>query len=591
MAKFGVMTPEELRQFVTEQIVGRQLLFDTPFGKKLKLYFDYTATGQELHFIKEIMTKIGDLYCNTHMETSITGDYTVSLMEEAKNESLKLMKADPERYLLVAQGSGCTAGIEAAQKLLGTYLPKTTHRMLLQMYPNTSWDGLKDQLRSKKLLPLVIVSHYEHLANEATWNNQLCDVVQCPGAGSDSHVDLESLEQLLKKHHSERNCIIGSFSAGSNITGLMTDVVSVAKTLKKYGALAFFDYGAIGSYVPIDLSQTTDDGRCLIDGIFVSIHKFIGGPGSCGICVFNKECYQITSKAFIDNNENNHGEEMLNSEVTMTPATPSILQLIQASLVLQLKSQLLPVINKRFQSHMLRLRKAIGEMPKFQLLGPDVWEHRCALAAFLIRHEDRYLHFNLVAKIFNDVFGIQATRSGCSWNGSYGYQTMGIDWEKGEQYQFWIEKHEEIGDDLQLYGFKPSWNRVTLHYALEDYEVDYFLWAVKYICDYGHLFLSSYNFNPINGEWFHTSGWTNPKPVLTFQDLAQEERQYASSEEERLKTFEKQKQDALDLLETLPPVGDLDSIPEHPQCFFYVEKGKILDRNLVERKGCFLKHQ
>ena len=164
---------------------------------------------------------------------------------------------------------------------------------------------------------------------------------------------------------------------------------------------------------------------------------------------------------------------------------------------------------------------------------------------------------------------------------------MGIDDEKWDNYRFFLEKHTDLGDNVEMLGFKPSWNRMSLHYTFNDVELDYLLFAIKFVCDYGHLFLPVYNFDPVGGEWYHISGFQHKIPKFDFDSLMNDERHYVNGEEERVATFEKQKQEAMKLLETLPKSESLDRIDE---VFFYVEQSRLLHRDLIEEK-CKLKNQ
>ena len=393
------LSPEELLNFTSTQVVGRQLLFETPFGRKLRLYVDFTASGQDAHFVADLVKRIEELYSNTHMETSITGAYSSKLLLDAKMAVLQSLKGDPERYLVMGQGMGCCWAIEQTQKLLGTYIPGATRKQLAKAFG--SWENVKKPLREQGDLPLVVLSHVEHLANETSWRNQLCDVVVCPG-DIDGQADVEALEKILLEHRPSRKTIIGSFTASSNLTGIRMDLDGIAKTLKKYGALFFLDYAATSPYDPIDLSQTTSDGRLIIDGLYISPHKFIGGPGASGICVFNRACFEPTAAVA----PNWRKDQLMTDE--MIPISPGITQIIKAGLAFRLKSLMQDAIEAREHRHLVRFREAVKNFKNFKLLGPEIQcENRVGIVAFKIFHNDRMLHHNFVGRLFNDIFGIQ----------------------------------------------------------------------------------------------------------------------------------------------------------------------------------------
>ena len=102
---------------------------------------------------------------------------------------------------------------------------------------------------------------------------------------ADGHVDLGHLEEELVRHR-DRPLKIGSFSAASNVTGIITDWRAIATLLHEHGALSFWDFAAAAPYVRIDMAEAG------LDAIFVSPHKFIGGPGTPGLLVARKDLFQ-----------------------------------------------------------------------------------------------------------------------------------------------------------------------------------------------------------------------------------------------------------------------------------------------------------
>src|SRR5690606_21887802 len=119
---------------------------------------------------------------------------------------------------------------------------------------------------------------FEHHSNELPWRESIADVVVCP-EDPDGHIDQEFLAAKLVEH-ADRPLRIGSFSAASNVTGILSDVPGLSALLHEHGALAFWDYAAAAPYV--DLSM---DG---IDAMFLSPHKLIGGPSTCGVLVVRR---------------------------------------------------------------------------------------------------------------------------------------------------------------------------------------------------------------------------------------------------------------------------------------------------------------
>src|SRR5207302_8073480 len=136
--------------------------------------------------------------------------------------------------------------------------------------------------------PVVLVGPYEHHSNELPWLESVADVVEI-GLDEQGRISIEDLTQQLAAY-AARPLKIGSFSAASNVTGIISDVSAIARELHRAGAYAFFDYAAAGPYAPIDMHPREPDAR--LDAIFLSMHKFIGGPQGSGILIANKELFR-----------------------------------------------------------------------------------------------------------------------------------------------------------------------------------------------------------------------------------------------------------------------------------------------------------
>src|SRR5690606_6775090 len=135
--------------------------------------------------------------------------------------------------------------------------------------------------------PVVFVGPYEHHSNELPWRESIADVVALD-ADADGHIDLAQLEELLNRY-AGRSIRIGSFSAASNVTGVLTDTDRIAALLHRYGALSFWDYAAAGPYVPIRMSESAPGAGDHKDAIFLSPHKFVGGPQTPGVLVVHRD--------------------------------------------------------------------------------------------------------------------------------------------------------------------------------------------------------------------------------------------------------------------------------------------------------------
>lgn len=203
---------------------------------------------------------------------------------------------------------------------------------------------MKKSLREKKQLPLVLITSYEHHSNEITWRNQLCDVKVVP-LNEVGFLDLTELENLIQSNQVLYQTIICSFSAGSNVTGIVTKVSEVCKITKKYNVLLFLDYAGVGPYVSIDLSLP-------IHGIYLSPHKFLGGPGTCGLAIFRNDVYPIHLKPthggggtvdFVNDDLTYYSKSIMSREQS---GTPGILQTIKAGLAFKVKNLIHPYIHE-----------------------------------------------------------------------------------------------------------------------------------------------------------------------------------------------------------------------------------------------------
>ncbi len=282
------LSPAYLRQ----QIVGVDSTFETPFGERLMVYCDYTASGRCLRFVESYLQGLQRIYANTHTEDDITGRSMSQLLHEAEEAIKKSVNAGPDGRI-IAVGTGATGAIDKLQQIIGVALSPATRQNIERMLDEP--DNAFDSLSFKKLLsnrqPVVFIGPYEHHSNEISWRQSLATTVEVR-LEADGNIDLAHLEELLQAPQYKNRMRIGSFSAASNVTGLRSDVRKITSLLHKYGAIACFDYAACAPYVEIDMNPEPIDGDDpSIDAIFISPHKFLGGPGSSGVLVFNERIY------------------------------------------------------------------------------------------------------------------------------------------------------------------------------------------------------------------------------------------------------------------------------------------------------------
>ena len=274
------LDPAWLRQ----QIVGIDSTFETPFGERLMVYCDYTASGRCLRFVESYLQSLQRVYANTHTEDDITGRSMSQLLHEAEEAIKKSVNAGPSGRI-IACGTGATGAIDKLQQIVGVALAPATRKNINTMLDAATgeFDAARFQEVLDKHRPVVFVGPYEHHSNEISWRQSLATPVEVR-LTADGNIDLDHLEELLQAPEYQDRLRIGSFSAASNVTGIRSSVRDITTLLHKYGAMACFDYAACAPYVDIDMNpEPRGDEDPSIDAIFISPHKFLGGPGSSGL--------------------------------------------------------------------------------------------------------------------------------------------------------------------------------------------------------------------------------------------------------------------------------------------------------------------
>ncbi len=470
-----------------DNIIGIDQTFDSPYGTKKIIYGDWIASGRLYRPIEEaLMDQFGPYVGNTHTDASETGVLMMKAYHYAQHIIKEHVHAGPNDVIINA-GSGMTTVINKLQRILG----------FRSMAKFCKQECFKIDDR-----PVVFITHMEHHSNHTSWLETIADVVQLI-PNKDLQVDLDQLKTELAKYK-DRKMKIGSFTACSNVTGITTPIHEMARIMHENGGLCFADYAASAPYTKIDMHPK--DTLEALDAIFFSPHKFLGGPGSSGVMVFNSAIYTC---AVPDNPgggtvdwTNPWGEFKYVDDIEAREdgGTPGFLQTIKAALSIKLKDQMgIEQMRKREEELVKIVFEEMPKIPEVHILADNI---RDRLGIISYYHEN--IHFNLVVKLLNDQFGIQV-RGGCACAGTYGHFLLDVSHDQSKH----ITELINFGDLSQ----KPGWIRLSLHPTMTNEELFFILEAIRQVQINHLIWGKDYIYNNKTNEFRHRSE-VNDKTML-----------------------------------------------------------------------------
>ncbi|KAK9112587.1 hypothetical protein Scep_020106 [Stephania cephalantha] len=501
---------EEKCLWLRSQIIGGDVEIATPFGKRRLTYADQTASGRCLQYVENFIAEnVLPYYGNTHTEDSFVGHRMTKMVSKAAKYVKGCLGGGPEDAILFC-GTGTTGAIKKLQEMMGITVPSTLRSRVIEdlLRPEERW--------------VVFVGPYEHHSNLLSWRESLADVVEI-GTDKDGLIDVNMLRRELQSRKHLNRPMLGSFSACSNVTGICTDTRAIARVLHEHGAFACFDFAASGPYVKIDLRSGELEGH---DALFLSPHKFVGGPGTPGILLMSKALYKLRSAPpstcgggtvrFVNGFDEKDTLYFHDIEEREDAGTPGIIQKIRAALAFSVKEYMgYQFIEAREKLWLQCAFRRLLPNPNIRILG-DTSVMRHPILSFLIHTtsldddqephrdqeeevvmKDKPLNCRFIAKLLNDLFGIQA-------RGVVPVLAL-----------MPITYSTSTGNIPPHYALQSR--RISFAYYMSNAEFEFILAAIEFIAQYGQRFLPLYHFNWKTGDW--TFRKSAAKNILGDQEL------------------------------------------------------------------------
>ncbi|KAK3737053.1 hypothetical protein QZH41_016676, partial [Actinostola sp. cb2023] len=500
-------------EYIDANIIGRDTVFEGPYGSRQVVYCDYTASGKKPNTSNNTLESypgLSSLSKSTYRVTCMHSmliptplpqrrrdrPQSLEMMQELFHEKLRiedrLNTVATQRQIIkscvnaqeddvvIFTGSGTTSAIH-----------KLIHALQLQGgYSNRT---------------VVFVGPFEHHSNILPWKEAGAQVVRIKD-DEFGVVCMDMFESELKTYKKASYTMYAAFSAASNVTGILTDTVAVAEMCHKYGALSFWDYASAAPYLNIDLNPTETGYK---DAVFLSPHKFVGGPGTPveipGVLIAKKRVFRNPvpggggggTVVFVTRDTHMYLKDIESRE---EGGTPAIVESIRAGMVFQLKQSIgSQIIEAREEELCRKAFRVWNGNPCLTILGNSKAQ-RLAIFSFIIYHNDsgKLLHHNFVSTLLNDLYGIQA-RGGCACAGPYAMDLLGMSEDIGKKFQWFLQEYDG-----------PGFTRVNLPYFMNDETIHFILEAVDMVATHGWKLLPQYRFDSRTGSWRHRQHTDTP---------------------------------------------------------------------------------
>ncbi len=430
-------------------LIGENVQISGPRGRKPLLYADYVASGRALRQVEDfVMEHVLPYYANTHTESSYCGGYSTRLREAARGEIARILGAGAGCHV-VFSGAGATSGLNRVVGLLDI--------------PGTLARGGR---------AVVLHGPYEHHSNILPWRESGAEVVEI-AEGATGGPDMAALKAALQAH-AGADLLVGSFSAMSNVTGIVTDSDAVTRVLKAHGALAVWDYAGGAPYLAMQM-QTAPD--AMKDAIIFSAHKFPGGPQASGVLAFRDTIVRRDTPtlpgggtvAFVSPQTQLYSPDVVAREEA---GTPNVVGDIRAGLVMLVKEALgQGWIDARNADLGAMARKVWAGLPGMEVLGNPAAASPLPIFSFRLRDgQGRPVDHIAFTQGLSENFGIQA-RGGCSCAGPYGHRLLQIDPNTSAHLEQDIREGHAVD--------KPGWVRVNLSYLLTDAKAEQIVQGIR----------------------------------------------------------------------------------------------------------------